>query len=92
MSAERVIRASLASDRAGDRLALTNGRIRPAFDGLGLGWTYDDAYSFALGAETFAKLTPELRGKVLGLMMAFAILAVEQERICVTADERGSDA
>jgi hypothetical protein len=76
---------SEAHRRAGDRLLAAQGSVREAFAGLGLGWTYDDVEAYLLGSPSYEamlkKLGGDQHGRLQGLIIGFAIVAVEQARL-----------
>jgi hypothetical protein len=80
-----LIADSQAQVLGADRLLAAQGSIRGAFDGLGLGWTYDDVEGYLLGAPVYQamlqKLGGDQHGFLQGLIMGFAIVAVEQARL-----------
>lgn len=71
---------SPAALRAGRRLLAHDRRIRGAFESLGLGITYDDAEAYLLGAPTFREVPENLRGQVIGMVLAFGMICVERDR------------
>lgn len=76
---------SEAQRRGGDRLRAAQGSVREAFAGLGLGWTYDDVGAYLLGSPSYEamlkKLGGDQHGLLQGLVMGFAIVAIEQARL-----------
>lgn len=77
-SGKALIVSSAPQDAGEQRLLAAKGSIREAFDGLDLGWTYEDVWDYLEGSPTFQTMGDE-RGKVAGLVMGFAIVAVERE-------------
>lgn len=74
------ITQSQAADRAAVRLQKAEGSMRVAFDRLELGWTLEDVCTWAEGGQLWHLLPDEARGRVVGAMMAFAMVCVERER------------
>lgn len=72
---------STAHHAAGNRLLVTGGSIYEAFDGLGIGYDHDAALAFIENTATFQELGREYQHKVAGMVMAFAIVAVEADRL-----------
>lgn len=68
------------SEAAADRLARADGSIYAAFDELGCGFDHEWALSYIAGSPSFNALPEDERGKVVGLVLGFAITAVEAER------------
>jgi hypothetical protein len=87
------IAASGAQTRGQDRLIAARGSIRAAFDGLDLGWTYDDVWTYLEGSPAFQALPEDRRPICAGLVMGFAIVAIEQDRAQLRAivDEQAED-
>ena len=77
-SSKALIVSSAAQDAGEQRLLAARGSIRDAFDGLNLGWTYEDVWDYLEGSPTFQTMGDD-RGKAAGLVMGFAIVAVERE-------------
>lgn len=71
---------SPAQERAAERLKHERGSIRATFDGLGLGWDYEDVWDYCNGAVAFRTLPRDRRGIVAGMVMGFAIVVVERVR------------
>ena len=71
---------SPAQERAGERLKHERGSIRAAFDGLGLGWDYEDVWDYCNGSVSFRTLPRDRRGIVAGMLMGFAIVVAERVR------------
>lgn len=88
MNARTPIALSGASDRAAERLLRADRHIREAFEGLDLGWTLEDVEEWLEGTPSqsgqrlpiWNKIPEELRGQLVGMVMAFGILVVERDR------------
>jgi hypothetical protein len=70
-----------ANARAADRLVATDGAVFPAFDSLGCGITHVDALEFLSGAPSFQALPEDRRWLVAGMILGFAMVAVESDRM-----------
>lgn len=73
---------------AADRLVRHHGSIYTAFDSLLLGFNHNDAIEYMEAPADAVGLPEEHRGHVAGMIMGFAIVAVEAERR--RADKKGS--
>lgn len=73
------ILSSVAQGRAERRMLEAEGKIRVTLDGLELGWDLDQVLAYLKGSASFHALG-EARGQVLGMVAAFAIVAVERDR------------
>jgi hypothetical protein len=71
---------SRANEIAGNRVLAARGSIYLAFDNLGCGIDHDQALEFLAGSPHFQALDERQRGLVAGIVMGFAIVAVESER------------
>jgi hypothetical protein len=71
---------SVAQERGAERLKHERGSIRAAFDGLGLGWDYEDVWDYCNGTVSFRMLPRGQRGIVAGMLMGFAVVVVERVR------------
>jgi hypothetical protein len=82
------IARSVAAEKAAERLLAARVSIREAFEGLELGWTLEDVQLYLEGTPELTgqrlplweRLPEHLRGQVVGVVMGFAIVAVEQDR------------
>lgn len=72
---------SRANGRAAGRLLQAQGSIYEAFDHLGCGFDHDQVIEFLNGTLAFQTLPDDARWKVAGMVMGFAMVAVESERI-----------
>ena len=54
--------------------------IKEVFGLLGLGWSLWDVQRYLQDTPTWGELPDELKGKVLGMVCAFACVAVERDR------------
>lgn len=80
--AEGRITSSEANDRAGTRLIAANGSVITAFGDLGLGWSAGDVMQYLQGTPGWRALARDgTDGKAFGLMLAIAVVCVEQDRI-----------
>jgi hypothetical protein len=70
---------SRAAVRAGERLLAVKGSIRGAWEGLGLGWTFDQLMDYLKGGG-YGSIPEDYHGQVLGIAASVAVVAVEQER------------
>src|SRR4051794_37215424 len=68
------------ADAAAERLRRADGSIYAAFDELGCGFDHEWALGYIAGSPSFNALPEDERGKVVGLVLGFAITAVEAER------------
>lgn len=71
---------STANKRAADRLLAARGSVYSAFDNLGCGIRHEQVWEFLNGAPHFQALDERHKGIVAGIVMGFAIVAVESER------------
>jgi hypothetical protein len=70
----------LGHGAAANRLLAARGSIYAAFDNLACGMDHDEALAYLDGSPHFASLPEDVRGKVAGLCMGFALTAVEGDR------------
>src|SRR3954454_2502600 len=80
----------LGHDAATARLIAARGSIYAAFDNLACGMGHDEAVAYLSGSPHFTSLPEDVRGKVAGLCMGFALTAVESDRR-VNRSPRGED-
>lgn len=71
---------SRANERVAETVLDADGSIFEAFYALGLGWSVGRIVEYLEATQTWGALSEELRGQVLGMMMAFACVAVERDR------------
>lgn len=71
---------SAAHERAARLLLQARGSIYAAFDALGCGFDHEAALAYLEGSPGFQALPEDQRGKVTGLVMGFALTAVESVR------------
>ncbi len=71
---------SHANERAGNRLLAARGSIYAAFDNLACGIDHEQALEFLRGSPHFQALDERDQGLLAGVVMGFAIVAVESER------------
>jgi hypothetical protein len=62
------------------RLKAAAGSIYAAFDTLACGFDHSEAVEYLEGAPSFMSLPDEVRGKVAGIVLGFALTAVESDR------------
>lgn len=71
-----------AAHARGERLLReARGSIRNAFAALDLGWTYDDVWDYLEGSPAFQTLPEDRRAICAGMVMGFALVAVERARV-----------
>jgi hypothetical protein len=79
-----VIADSEAQERGAIRMFNARGSVRIAFESLELGWTYDDVERYLLASPSYQamleKIGGDQHGLLQGLIMGFALVAVEQDR------------
>lgn len=71
---------SSAHKVASDRLLAARGSIFQAFDNLGCGIDHDEALEYLRGSPSFQVLDDRHRGLVAGLVLGFALVAVQSDR------------
>lgn len=71
---------SRAAVRAGERLLTVGGKLRAAWNTLGLGWSFDDLMEYLKPGLDTMSIPREDHGKVLGMVSTAVILAIEQDR------------
>ena len=74
------VEESVAHRRAANRLRGARGSVYDAFDRLGCGINHEEALDYLHGSPGFQSLPEDQRAKVAGLVMGFALTAVESER------------
>lgn len=71
---------SAAHEKVADLMEQTGGSVNVAFGLMGLGWSLWDVGAYLEGTPTWEELPDELKGRVLGMVCAFACVAVERDR------------
>jgi hypothetical protein len=71
---------SKAHKKVLDELLREEVHIKEVFGLLGLGWSLWDVQTYLEDTPTWEALSEELKGKVLGMVCAFACVAVERDR------------
>ena len=71
---------SRANERVGNRLLGAGGSIYEAFDRLGCGIAHDEAVEYLKGSPELQALDLRQQARIVGVALAFAMVAVESER------------
>lgn len=72
---------SRAHMAAAIRLRAAGGSIYDAFDNLACGIDHEQAVDYLSGSPAFESLPEDIRGKVAGMVLGFALTAVESDRL-----------
>lgn len=63
------------------RLTAARGSIYEAFDNMACGIDHEQAVDYLSGSPAFESLPEGIRGKVAGMVLGFALTAVESDRL-----------